>query len=333
VLRGFKRASRPETSACSREVSVFDHESAATAASLPLASIPIRGQLDGLIVMGSRIDDAVERRLFERGMPTVVVDAESDRFPVVTSDEVAGGRLAATYLHRLGHRRYVYFLERQVTDYDSQALRRLVGFRRQLEHLGECELEVTECDPSSEATRVVARDVLASSDRPTAIVAHFDDMAVGVLLAAKDLGLNVPADVSVMGYDDGPIAVAADLTTIREAFEESGAVAARILLAAIDGPAAPRTVTLLDNTVTQRATTAPPALTTTGGSSDLVGTRRHTRLRLLSYLPRVRTLAIGPIAVRLSRTLARATRTAPPVGLRGMLESYGLRDRLRVHAQ
>ncbi len=240
------------------EVSVFDHESAATAVSPLLARIPIQGQFDGLIVMGRRIDDAIERRLFERRVPTVVVDADSGRFPMVVCDDFAGGRLAAAYLYGLGHRQFGYVVERQVSDYESQALRRLVGFRRQLEDLDGCEVAVVESEPTTEAARAAARSLLTGPDRPTAVAAHFDDMAVGVLHAAKDLGLEVPTDVAIMGYDDGAMAEAAGLTTVRQPFEESGSVATRILLSAINSPAESRTITFLDASVVQRSTTAVP---------------------------------------------------------------------------
>ena len=114
------------------EVSAFDHESLATASSPVLASMPIRGQVDGIIVMGMRIEDVIERRLFERHVPTVVVDADSDRFPSVVCDDRSGGKLAASYLYGLGHRRFGYVVEPQASQYESQALRRLSGFRSTL---------------------------------------------------------------------------------------------------------------------------------------------------------------------------------------------------------
>jgi LacI family transcriptional regulator len=239
------------------EVSVFDHESAATASSPLLAGMPIRGQVDGLIVMGMRVGDVVEQRLFDRGMPVVVVDAESDRFPVVACDDVAGGRLAAGHLLRLGHHRFGYLVERQLTDYDSQARRRVRGVRSALDAAGGCTLTLVECGSSVEDARAAAMEVLRGPERPTAIMAHCDELAVGGLLAARDLGLDVPRGLAVMGYDDGPAAQAADLTTVRQPFEESGATAAGVLLAAIGDPAAHRTVTYLDLRVVQRSTTSP----------------------------------------------------------------------------
>src|SRR3954451_21740514 len=72
------------------ETRIVDIESAAAATSPVLAASAIRGHLDGLIVMGEQIEKTVERRLLERGMPTVVVDATSELFSVVVTDDYAG---------------------------------------------------------------------------------------------------------------------------------------------------------------------------------------------------------------------------------------------------
>src|SRR3954471_15176055 len=80
------------------DVVVFDHESAALAGSPVLASMPIHGRLDGLIVMGLQIEDAIAGRLRERALPTVAVDADSTVFSRVVIDDREGGRLAGAHL-------------------------------------------------------------------------------------------------------------------------------------------------------------------------------------------------------------------------------------------
>lgn len=245
------------------EVSAFDHESLATASSPVLASMPIRGQVDGIIVMGMRIEDVIERRLYERQVPTVVVDAASERFPVIVCDDRVGGQLAAKYLHGLGHRRFGYIVEPQASQYDSQALTRLSGFRAALRELSGCSLQVVEAGSSTDEARIVTRALLAGPKRPTAVMAHYDDLAVGALLAARDLGIAVPEELSVMGCDDGPAAVAADLTTIRQPFRESGAVALRALLGMIDTGSLVPSAMFLPLEVVPRGTTRSP-----GSSAD-----------------------------------------------------------------
>ncbi|MGA5302054.1 LacI family DNA-binding transcriptional regulator [Nucisporomicrobium flavum] len=235
------------------DVVVFDHESAALASSPVLASMPIHGRLDGLIVMGLPIEDAIAGRLRERSLPTVAVDADSTLFSRVVIDDTEGGRLAAQHLRDRGHRRVGYLLERQVSDYESQAIKRLSGFRGVMAEAG-AEVAVATSDNSVDAARRAAAALLDAADRPSAIMAHHDVLAVGVLLAARDRGLRVPADVAVMGFDDGEAATAADLTTVRQPFEESGSAALTVLLGHIDGSDL-RSTTVLDVRLVERSTT------------------------------------------------------------------------------
>jgi LacI family transcriptional regulator len=239
------------------EVAVFDHESAATASSPVLASMPIRGQMDGLIVMGMRVEEAIERRLLERRVPTVVVDADSERFPVVTCDDRVGGELVGKYLLGLGHRRFGYVVERQNTPYASQALLRLDGFRATVEKRRGTALEVVEAGNTPISARDAAIKLLSSPVPPTAVMAHCDDLAVGVLAAASDLSLSVPEQLSVVGCDDGPGAEAAGLTTVHQPLRESGSVALRSLLAMINGAGFERSVTYLPLKLVERSTACP----------------------------------------------------------------------------
>ncbi|GIF51415.1 LacI family transcriptional regulator [Asanoa ferruginea] len=235
------------------DVVVFDHESAALASSPVLASMPIHGRLDGLIVMGLRIEDAIADRLRERSLPTVAVDADSALFSRVVIDDNEGGRLAATHLLERGHRRVGYLVERQVSDYESQAIRRLSGFKQVIEAAGG-EVVVATSDNSVADARQAVALLLDLADRPTAVMAHHDALAVGVLLAARDRGLRVPGDIAVMGFDDGEAATAADLTTVRQPFEESGSTALGVLLGHIDGSDL-RSTTVLDVRLVERSTT------------------------------------------------------------------------------
>lgn len=238
------------------DVSVFDIESAAEAASPLLGSIPLRGRVDGIIVMGESISEPTERRLQERGLPVVVVDATSDLFSVVAMDDGLGGQMAAKHMLELGHINFAYLQERQESEYMSQARKRLDGFAHELRKQPGTQLRVIHTDGSLEGARAATYELLSGAGRPTAIMAHYDDIAVGALLAARQLGLRVPEDLSVMGFDDGPIAQASDLTTVHQPFEESGSVAVRILLSNLENPG-PRTVTFLGCKLIERSTTGP----------------------------------------------------------------------------
>ncbi|WP_420624959.1 LacI family DNA-binding transcriptional regulator [Candidatus Poriferisodalis sp.] len=246
-----------EARAAGFEVATFDSESAATSMTPILDSLPIKGQVDGLIVMGFTLDSTIEDRLKDRGVPLVVVDAISTRFPVITCDDEQSGRVGAAHLLDLGHRSFGYVRERQRGSYESQADRRLSGFTAELDKTPGTQLRVVECDPTFESARAAAHSLISSDDRPTAVMAHFDELAVGVLKAAADLGVRIPDELSVIGVDDGPVAEATDLTTVRQPFSESGVEAVRLLISRLDRPSSERTVTFLDLRVVERGTTAP----------------------------------------------------------------------------
>lgn len=236
------------------EVVVFDHESAALASSPALETMPLLGRLDGLIVMGLEIEERIAERLQRGGLPTVAVDAASSRFSRVVTDDVEGGRLAAKHLAGKGHVRFGYLVEHQRSEYESQAILRLRGFQEIVAAVSETPALVAACDNSVVAARQAAGQLLDRPDRPTAIMAHYDLLAVGALHAARDRALRVPEDVAIMGFDDGEAAAAADLTTVAQPFEESGRAALQLLV----GKASTlehRSTTMLELRVVERATT------------------------------------------------------------------------------
>ena len=101
------------------------------------------------------------------------------------------------------------------------------------------------------------RALLAADPRPTAILASTDQLALGAMQAARELGLDVPRDVSIAGFDDVPAAGPADLTTIRQPLVEKGEHAAR-LLAELQAGGAPRRVMLPVELVVRGSTGPPP---------------------------------------------------------------------------
>ncbi|MBX3029969.1 MAG: LacI family DNA-binding transcriptional regulator [Chloroflexi bacterium] len=243
-----------------RDVCVFDHESAATAQSPLLGSLPISDRLDGMIVMGLALEPAISDRLTVRGVPTVVVDAPSMAFSSVRTDDAEGGRIAARHLLDLGHRRIGYVTERHGRHpVPLQADARLAGFQEIVDALGSGTGEVTVCAAAHdiEAARITAAGLLALRPRPTAIVGNDDLLAAGAMLAVRAAGLRIPEDMSVMGFDDGDLAAGLGLSTIRQPFEESGRSAADLLLHERAARESPRRVVTLGLTLVPRLTTGP----------------------------------------------------------------------------
>ena len=243
------------------EVVVFDQQSAATSR---LESLPVTGRVDGLIVMSVPFSDGVARRLNDKHVPAVLLEFERPGFTCVLIDDVAGGRLAGKLFVAHGHERVGFLGAIQSVAYRSQSQLRLEGFRDALP--GEPESRLVE--ENFESARAAARELLAEGI--TAIFAHDDFLASAALRAARDLSLGVPNDVEIIGFDDGKLAEAIGLTTVRQPLEESGEVATQLLLAQIEDPSRSARSVTLELSLIERDTTTPGEREDRGVPSDEV---------------------------------------------------------------
>lgn len=243
------------------EVVVFDQQSAATSR---LVSLPVTGRVDGLIVMSVPFSDDVARRLNDKHVPTVLVEFERPGFSCVLIDDVAGGRLAGELLVAHGHERLGFLGAIQSVAYRSQSQLRMEGFRDALP--GEPDTRLVEENFNS--ARAAARDMFA--DGITAIFAHDDFLASAALRAASDLSFGVPTDVEIIGFDDGKLAEAIGLTTVRQPLEESGELATQLLLAQIEDPSRSVRNVTLELSLIERDTTTPCEREERGLPSDEV---------------------------------------------------------------
>lgn len=164
--------------------------------------------------------------------------------PCLKVDDELGGLAAARYLIKQGHKRIAGFFK---TD-DLQGVNRLRGFMHAHREAGiplSPEHVVTYATAQkSELPLKRVRELLSAQDRPTALVAYNDELAVPLINAARELGLSVPNDVSVVGFDDSALALASGvpLTTLTHPKEEMGREAARRLVAMIEGGSSNLTV-------------------------------------------------------------------------------------------
>ena len=229
------------------EVVVFDQESAARSASPLLASLPLTGRLDGLIVMSVPLEEATARRITDLELPAVLVDVRHRDFDSVHTDDVTGGRLVGEHFAGRGHRVCGFLGERQESDrYVSPTARRLSGFRAALREAGHelPDASTHFVEHGLQHAVASAKELLSQEGRPTAVFASDDTLAAGVLRAADSLGLDVPGDVAVAGFDDSDLAQALELTTVRQPLEESGSAAAELLLQRMSGRGTAREVAL-----------------------------------------------------------------------------------------
>jgi DNA-binding LacI/PurR family transcriptional regulator len=193
-----------------------------------LRDLPRGDRADGLLIISLTPHPAEVASLRRSGVPVVLIDTAHAELPSVLIDDVAGGQLATSYLIDLGHRQIAFvgdsLEEVRAFNFTSSHNRRL-GYLRALAERGlpaEDAYQRYGIHGRYEA-RLLARDLLQQPDPPTAIFAASDTQAMGVLEAARDLGVPVPAQLSVVGFDDIDVAEYLGLTTIRQQLFASGA--------------------------------------------------------------------------------------------------------------
>jgi len=224
--------------------------------------------VDGFVIYCVQPGDPRMDAVLARKLPFVRVDFDPEPGMVdVNIDDEAGARAVAEHLTALGHRRIGIVLphdhrggtgsEARDTATHHVTTSRLDGWRAGLEAAGIDWSTVpvaTGPDKLREAGRVAGARLLDRADRPTAILALSDVLALGVLEAAAERGISVPGELSVAGFDDVPEAATATppLTTIRQPHQRKGSEAVRLLL---EGPEAQSV--LLPIEIVVRASTAP----------------------------------------------------------------------------
>ncbi|MFE4574378.1 LacI family DNA-binding transcriptional regulator [Streptomyces chartreusis] len=226
-----------EASERGSEVVVWDEASAAATTSPVMSSLPVKHRLDGLLIMGLPVDNTLVDRLITTGLPTVLVDTRHPRLSSVTVDDDLGGYLVARHLLGRGHQHITAVREKQVSDqYVSQAQRRFAGIERALAEAGlpSSHLEqATAPGTDVSAGRAALAELWASGRRPTAFFGHSDALAAGIVAELRASGIDAVPGVAVIGYDDGPLAEAIDMTSVYQPLEESGRLATRMLYARI----------------------------------------------------------------------------------------------------
>jgi DNA-binding LacI/PurR family transcriptional regulator len=227
------------------------------------------GRVDGLISISLAPSHADLARLRDAKVPLVLVDQAHDRLPSVIVDDVEGGRLATNHLLELGHTR-IAFAGDTVDEVHgaSASYRRCVGFQRAMADAGvPARPEMVKVRPHGEDAKAVLRDLLRLAAPPTAVFAASDLQALAMVEAAQALGLRVPEDLSVVGFDDVELARYAGLTTVAQPLEVSGTTGAELLLSALEGTEGTEPSQHLPLELVVRGTTAAP-----GDSEPAAGT-------------------------------------------------------------
>jgi len=219
-------------------------------------------QVDGLLVLNPYMDD--RHRFFpplaEEGLAVAYLknSLKGNKISSVCCDNRQGGYQATQYLVELGHTAIATILG---PDNEECTHARLDGYRRAL----------TEAGLAVEPERVVSGDwtaisgfeamqqLLAGGEPPSAVFAQNDRMALGAIRALREAGLEVPEQVSVVGFDDIPLAAYLDppLTTVRQPMRESGKLAARLVIRTLGNPSRPPEQVFTESRLIKRRSCAP----------------------------------------------------------------------------
>ena len=217
-------------------------------------------RVDGLLIMSLSPTDHTVDAFINAGIPTVLVDATHPRLSHIIIDDHEGGYKATKHLLALGHRKIAYLSDHMHENpFNFQpVIDRYNGYRQAL---AEANIPFNSAyhrqgELTRRAAKVQARELLTLPDPPTAIFAYSDTQAFGALRAAEELGISVPDDVSIIGYDDIEITEYLHLTTIRQELFQSGQRGAELLLEEINNPVTHPQKIILPTELIQRRTTA-----------------------------------------------------------------------------
>ncbi len=218
-------------------------------------------RVDGLIVISLAPSDEDVGRWAGAGVPVVLVDTSHPALHRVVIDDVAGGYLATQHLIELGHRRIAFVGDPIHTAFNFTSSRlRLQGLRQALaDHGVEFRPDYLQAgEHGQETARILTHALLTLDEPPTAVFAASDTQAFGVLRAARERGVRVPEDLSVIGFDDVEMAEYLNLTTVHQPLFDSGQHGINLLLQSMDDPDVPVVCEELPLQLIVRSTTTPP---------------------------------------------------------------------------
>jgi DNA-binding LacI/PurR family transcriptional regulator len=223
-----------------------------------LSEVPMHRKVDGLLILSLRPGDISTKHFQELSLPVVLVDAYSPFLTSLVVDNIDGAYQAMKCLIQKGHRRIGFINGIIEGNFQfNQANDRLIGVHRALGEAGllfEPEL-MGATDWTRQGGKSAALQILSLEDRPTAIFAASDVQAVGVLDAANALGIRVPADLAVIGFDGIEASVLLDLSTIQQPLRQMGALGVHYLIRHMKDPQQGPELIRLSTTLVERRTT------------------------------------------------------------------------------
>jgi LacI family transcriptional regulator len=230
LIRGMDSAAR----ASNRHLLISSSHGSASEAALALRTL--QGRVDGLLVMSPHADTSMLAANLPSTLPTVLMNTRiaAGSYAALSVDNYGGATAMMRHLLSIGYRK-IAFISGPADNFDADE--RLRGYRDALAHQSGTTESILSGDFSEDSGYRAGLAVCARSDRPQAIFAANDMMALGCLFALTEHGVSVPNDIALAGFDDIPIArfVTPPLTTVRVRIADLGRLAFERLASLIDG--------------------------------------------------------------------------------------------------
>ncbi|MCZ4610699.1 LacI family DNA-binding transcriptional regulator [Streptomyces sp. Lzd4kr] len=224
--------------------------------------LPARRNADALLVFCFDLTDEESASLDNLGMPVIYVSQHVEGRPSVYVDDVAAAVHGTRHLLNLGHRRIAFLQTIGASGFSFSSQERLLGYQQALTEAGlplDDDLVVATVVGDKRAAAEALGKLLSLREPPTAVFAEQDEVAVGALWTLRRTQIPVPGRVSVLGFDDQPLAEWFDLSTVAQSPSDLGREAGELALALIDDAEADHVRhVVLPTYLIPRGTTAPP---------------------------------------------------------------------------
>ncbi|MDX9850200.1 MAG: LacI family DNA-binding transcriptional regulator [Anaerolineaceae bacterium] len=200
-----------------------------------LETLPIRKMLDGLIILSQVFDATITKRLIDNHLETVTIEYQDPNFTSLVISDEKGGELATNYLIEKGYKRIAFIGGQKNPEFGIDPItKRLVGYRKAIAAAG---LEI----PAEFVNEFVydhgqILKKLQEFGLPFSIFAATDLQAIALIKEARILGLRIPQDVAIIGFDNIDMAEFFGLTTVHQPLDESGRIAASLLISRLSNP-------------------------------------------------------------------------------------------------
>jgi LacI family transcriptional regulator len=217
-------------------------------------------RIDGLLLIGTFIEGTLDLLQDRTGIPIVLIDSYADNLPFdsVLIDNAAGAASAVKHLIEIGHR-HIGLLGSN-PESPPGVFERRISYQKTLQNAGIQDQYIENCELNRGSAYQATQQLIGRCPQVTAIFSANDDSAIGVMNAIHDIGLRVPQDISVIGFDNIDVAreVTPALSTIHVNKSWLGILGVRNLIDRIQTPEQPRIITIVTTHLIERESVGPP---------------------------------------------------------------------------